>query len=132
MIRTMPPVTRQLTATSTTELFEPITGWMLTLECMTMLLALVKLTYRGSNFQCRLAIQTAGTDLDAADAPTHFASAATQIGTIVATRYRLDPNGSTDGDIDNKMFFRIGLLYSLSTGSTPAQGTVEIGPLAWR
>jgi hypothetical protein len=135
VIRQLPRWTKKLTATSTNEVCEPVTDWFNTLECLSLLQALLVLAGKGGMFQCRLGIQTAAATPDEEDAPQAFGTDPydDQV-TAAATpkHYRLDPNGASDGNIDTKMWFRLVIWYSLASGSTSASGTPYIDGISWR
>jgi hypothetical protein len=132
-LRTFPPIYRRLETSSLTELFEPFTGWFHTLEALNALSAVLVLAGKSNQFQCRFGIQTATTSLDATNAVVNPASAATQLGTAGTQQLvRFDPNGASDGNIDAATSFRVGVLYSLSSGSTLSSGDVELRNLCWR
>lgn len=132
-LRTFPPIYRRLQTDTTTEQFEPLTGWFHTLEAAMAICAVLALQGKSGNFQCRFAIQTATTSLDAVNSVLNPASASTQLGTAATQQLvRFDPNGASDGNIDAAIMFRVGVLYSLSAGSTLAGGDIEVRNLAWR
>ncbi|MEQ1571814.1 MAG: hypothetical protein ABMA64_39675 [Myxococcota bacterium] len=132
-LRTFPVLHVRLDATSVTEMFRPLTKWYHTTEALTVLSTVLVLSNKNGNFQCRLGIQTATVVTDDANNPLNPASAPTQVSTAPnRSLLRFDPNGATDGNIDAAMYFRIGVFYSLSSGSTPAQGDVRLEGLSWR
>jgi hypothetical protein len=132
-IRTLPNIQRDFLATSTTEVFYPMTPWYPTLEAAFLLGTVLALISKGSgNFQCHLGIQTAPTDTDVPAAAVNPTSAATQVAAVSKTYLRFDPNGATEGNIDAAVSFRVGVFVSLSAGTTPCVGTVALQSLSWR
>lgn len=132
LIRTLPGTRKLLTATSTTELFEAFTGWYHTLEVASAIAAVLILANKTGNFQFRFGIQTATTETDDANAALNPSTISTQITAVGRSFVAFDPKGASDGNIDIHCYFRVGVLYSLSSGSTPAQGLVGIDALSWR
>lgn len=132
-VRKLPPVRKTVTAYSLTEVFQPITPWMSTLEAATAIRGTVALFDKTGNFQCRPAIQVAVKSERDVNAPTSIASHATQMGTGGTEQFvSFNPNDATDGNIDSGSMFRFGFFYSLSAGSTPAVGTIGTQNLALR
>lgn len=123
---------RQLTATSTTEIFEPLTDWYHTLEVASAITAVLVLANKTGNFQCRFGIQTATTQIDSANDPLNPSAVNTQITAAGRSFIGFDPKGASDGNIDVHAYFRVGIMYSLSSGSTPGQGLVGFEALCWR
>ncbi len=103
-IRTLPNIQRDFLATSTTEVFYPMTLW----------------------------YPTATTDTDEPSGAVNPASAATLVTAVSKTYLRFDPNGATEGNIDAAVSFRVGVFVSLSAGTTPCVGTVALQSLSWR
>lgn len=133
VIRQIPSIQKQLTATSVTEVFEPFTGWFNTLEAAQIIQLVLILANKSGNYQCRIGIQSATTTTDDVNAPVNPASYAAQIATApTRTFMRWDPSGATDGNIDTAAAFRVGVFSSLSSGTTPAYGNVELRGLSWR
>lgn len=133
VIRQLQSIQKQLTATSTTEVFEPLTGWFNTLEAAQLIQLVLILANKSGNFQCRIGIQSATTTTDDANTPVNPSSYSSQIGTApTRTFMRWDPSGATDRNIDTAAAFRVGVFSSLSSGSVPAYGNVEVRGLSWR
>src|SRR5262245_2728465 len=103
---------------ATTDLWQDLTAWIPTagvIRCRGMLI----LAQVQGRFQVRIGIQTGGSDIEVADAPT-------AIATGTGNGYRLsvgkqyfdfDPTATGNGVITSKDFFRLGLLYSSTTAA---------------
>ena len=102
---------------------------------MSIIQAVIVLANKSGNFQCRIGLQTADVSLDDLNNPVNMTSTpmATQVGTEGSrTLLRWDPNATGDGNIDAAAYFRVGVLYSLSSAGVPGQGDVELQGLCWR
>lgn len=132
LIRTFPAMKKQLTATSSNELFEPFTGWYHTLEVASAIASVLILANKTGNFQFRFGIQTATTQTESANDPLNPSAVSSQITTVTRSFIAFDPKGASDGNIDAHCYFRVGVMYSLSSGSTPGQGLVGMEALCWR
>jgi hypothetical protein len=130
----------RLTTDTTTEVFQPITDWLSSMEAITAVTAFLFLAGKTGNFQCRLGIQTCS-DPDAPNGPGSLGADGTQIGTAGTTNgriYHFDPTTGANGNIGaagaygvGVCQFRLGILYSLSAAGT-GQGEVGWKGLAWR
>lgn len=123
--RQLPPVSRSLQTSTTTEIFEPLTGWFSTLEAKDLLQVVLTLAF-AQNFQCRLGIQTATKTKDSLNAATAFADvtlAAVLNSSGSQVFGRVDPNGASDGNIDTAMWFRLGVMYK-AVGAGQSRGDV--------
>jgi hypothetical protein len=110
-----------------------MTPWYSTLEAASLLGVILVLAGKTGNFQCRIGIQTADTTTDSPNAAVNPSAATAQVTTAgTRTWIRFDPNGASDGDIDASAYFRVGVFFSLSSGSTPAAGSVQLVDLGWR
>lgn len=107
--------------TSTAPIFYPMTGWMATI-LIVRLRALLALVNKTTNLQIQLAIQTADTDPNAATAPVAIGNA---INTVGRTMQDVDVTQAGNGQVNGKMWFRLGVLAS-STGATVESGTVAL------
>jgi hypothetical protein len=58
----------------------------------------------------------AAQDVNPSDASTQLTSAPSDVF------FSFDPNGAGDGNIDTATWFRLGVMYSLASGTTPGQG----------
>jgi hypothetical protein len=133
LVRLLPTARTTIRATSTDELFEPMTEWFHTLEAAERIRGMFNLSAKSGNFQCRLGIQTAPTSLDDVDAPTSVTEHSSQITTAATKTFiDFDPSGASSGNIDAKTYFRLGVLYSLSSGAVPSRGDVRLVGFCWR
>jgi hypothetical protein len=132
-VRTMPKREKRLTATTTGEVFEPMTDWVDSLEAQTALSLVVGLAGVSGGFQCRVGIQTATKDRDTVNPAAAFndATLAAYLTTAGSKTFgRVDPNGSLDGNIDTAKYFRLGILYKLAAAGTGV-GDVSL-EASWR
>ncbi len=119
---------KALEAYSTTEVFIPISGWIDSIKALTKLVGYFTLNTKTGNFQYRLGIQTTNDKLTL-NTPASITSDSGQqstVGPASAKRYAFDPTGATDGNVGTAMYFRIGLLCSISSG------TVGTGVVSWQ
>ena len=79
------------------------------------------------NFRCKVGIQSFLNDPEAPDAPVSptTGSGVGYISTLSKNFVDFDPTGSTEGNIDTKDSFRLGIFYS-STDATVSRGDVVI------
>lgn len=125
----LPPISKRLTAVTNVVQFEPYYPWLPTVVAMQILRTVLALANRTSTFEARLGIQTALTDpdMDAQDpvAPTDASNAyRTAVGRYLIA---FDPTGTSDGNIDAFMYWRIGVIYQ-ATSAGVAQGDVTLIP----
>jgi hypothetical protein len=133
MVVIMPKLIKRLIAQSTTEVCEPITPWVDSLEALSAIAVAIVMTGKSGNFQCRIGIQTATATTDTVNAvvnPSVPATADDQITAVGATLVRFDPNDGSNGNIDAHKYFRLLICYSSSSG-VPASGDLEISA-SWR
>lgn len=79
------------------------------------------------NFRARVGIQTADSDVLVPNAPVN-PSSGTGVGyvsSVVKQFVDFDPRGGTEGDVDAKAYFRLGVLYS-SSDATVSRGDVMV------
>ena len=119
---------------TTTELFQPLTPWISSLEALTAITGFLFISSLTGSFRCRLGIQTCNIE-EQPNAVSAIGSQPAQISTAgiaAGTAYRFDPNVVGNGDIDNGVVkFRLGILHSASAAAT-SQGLVRWEALAWR
>jgi hypothetical protein len=87
----LPQAKLHLKTTSTTDAFEPTTVWIPTIHCASLVVLLLILSNRSTNFRIRTGIQTATTDPDAANDPLNPADVATYINTVSRNLIKFDP-----------------------------------------
>jgi hypothetical protein len=132
-VRQLPKRSTRVTATTTTEVFVPLTDWYRTLEALQALQVVLTLAGVSGGLQVRLGIQTAQKSIDNLSAAVPFADATlaaylTTAGSQVFAR--VDPNGASDGNIDAAMWFRVGVFHKLAAAGTGV-GDVSL-EAAWR
>jgi hypothetical protein len=115
--------TATVSATSTTAVFTPLTGWMPTVN-ITQLRCVVSVVNRTTNLQVTLGIQSALVDPENANAPAACGAA---ISTAGRTFRDVDVTQAATGNVNANMWFRIGVLAA-STGATVETGTVAVTP----
>ena len=120
----LPPRMAHLDANGTTALFEPLTPWLPTIYAAALLRVVVWLGQRSSNFQCKVAVQTATTD---PSEPNAAVAVGSWMNTVSRFLVSFDPNGASNGDFANHMWWRLGLVYG-STSASVESGDVTITP----
>lgn len=115
--------TQNVVATNTTAVFVIMTGWMPTIAIQR-LRSVLAVVNRSTNLQVQLAIQTATSDIEKANAPV-------ALGNVISTQTQAlvdeDVTQALKGDVNAHMYFRLGVLVS-STGATVESGTVSLTP----
>lgn len=109
--------------TSTAGIFYPLTGWMATITIVR-LRAILALVNKTTNLQVQLAIQTATTDPNSANAPVAIGNVVSTVGRTVQD---VDVTQAGNGQVNSHMWFRLGVFAS-STGATVESGTVALQP----
>lgn len=87
----------------------------------------IVLCEKQGNFQARVGIQTYGSDPEAPEAPTPIGSGTGYgyVSSVIKQFVDFDPTAASNGDIDTKAGFRVGVLYS-STNATVSRGDVIV------
>lgn len=123
-----PPRTATLTALSATLTYQEMTAWDRTIHIV-LLRAILACAENSGFCESALAIQTATTDLEAANPPV-------VLGAYVNTQGRnfrnFDVTQAGNGDVNNHMFWRLLLAYRIKAGGgTLERGTFTLAP-TWR
>jgi hypothetical protein len=124
----LPTVTKRLFAVKDVAQFEPYYPWMGTVLCKELLRAVLAMGQRDLNFEAAIGIECATTDPDTdAIAPMRPTDTSNSYKTAVG-RYliQFDPNGTSDGNIDACMYWRIGIIYQATTGNSAVGGDVSL------
>lgn len=119
--RLLAPWSGHLVAVSTTNQFVPITGWMPAMSVVKFAATYVVASLTG-NFQVKLTYRTATTSPESPDAWD-----TTGLGSLVSANTE-DNSGELTPTTTGKMWIQLGLMYSLSSGSTPGQADVMVLP----
>lgn len=115
--------TKDVTCTSTTPVFFILTGWMPTIAIQR-LRYVIALVSRTANLSVQLGIQTADVDIEKANAPVAIGTA---FNTQVQTFEDIDVTQAGTGNVNTKMYFRLGV-FAFSSGASPEFGTVAVTP----
>jgi hypothetical protein len=125
----LPQTKLHLKTTSVADAFEPCTVWIPTIHCASLVVLLLVLANRSTNFRIRTGIQTATTDPDVANDPLNPADVTTYINTVSRNLIKFDPTLTSphNGGIGAHFWFRLGVLYSTSSAGFE-QGDVVLLP----
>jgi hypothetical protein len=125
----LPQATARLRTNSQSDTFEPMTVWIPTIHCASLVLAVLVLANKSANFRVRIGLQTATTDPDSANDPLAPADANTYITAVSRNLIKFDPTlaSPNNGGIGSHFWFRIGALYSASVTGLE-QGDVILLP----
>lgn len=126
----LPKISKRVQIHSATEIYEPLTPWVHSLEALNAVSAVLTLDKVSGTGRCRLGVQSSN-KVDGGFQSAAVLSDTAYLSTDGSEKfYRFDPNGVGDGNIKLYQYFRLVLLVSLS-GAAP--GTVDVTlDAAWR